>query len=237
MKTILSFFAFLLAGLSLAWASPLGEVTHLSGTLSVVKADGSSKLLSVKSQIAEGDVLTTEADSYARIKFIDGAEVVLRPNSRFKVERYRFEEAKPEGDNVFVSLLKGGLRTVTGLIAKRNKDKVAYQTPTATIGIRGTHFGALFCQGDCGDLRTPAGDIPANGLHVDVAAGAVSLTNSAGSFEFSAGQFAFVPDALRPAELVPPERAIRVTMPSAIATNRGLGDGIGARNSSECSVE
>ncbi|MCX8086056.1 MAG: FecR domain-containing protein [Rhodocyclaceae bacterium] len=237
MKTILSFFAFLLAGLSLAWAAPSGEVTHLSGTLSVLKADGSSKLLSVKSQIAEGDVLTTEADSYARIKFVDGAEVVLRPNTRFKVERYRFEEGKPEGDNVFVSLLKGGLRTVTGLIAKRNKDKVAYQTPTATIGIRGTHFGALFCQGDCGELRTAAGDIPANGLHVDVAAGAISLTNNAGSFEFAAGQFAFVPDALRPPELVPPERAIRVTMPSAIATNRGLGDGIGARNSSECSVE
>ncbi len=205
--------------------------------MSVKRADGASKILAVKSQVDEGDTLTTEKDTYARIKFIDGAEVVLRPDSQFKVESYRYEEAKPAGDNIFVSLVKGGLRAVTGLVGKRNKEKIAYQTPTATIGIRGTHFGALFCKGDCSSLRTPNGQPPADGLHLDVAAGIISATNLAGTLDFSAGQFGYVRDANTPPQLVPPEQGFRVTMPSSIAVNRGFGDGIGETSCSDCIVE
>lgn len=220
-----------------ALAATAGEITHLSGILSVKKSDGTSKILSVKSVVNEGDVLATEADTYARIKFVDGGEVVLRPNTQLKVESYRYEEAKPQNDNVFLSMLKGGLRAVTGLIGKRNQDRVAYQTPTATIGIRGTHHGQQECNNDCGGLTTPTGQPLPNGLHVDVASGAVSITNRTGTFTFSAGQFAFVPNPNLPPELVPPERGFRVTMPGAVAANRGAGDGIGKGNSDQCTVD
>lgn len=218
-------------------AAPAGQVTHLSGLLSAKKADGTSKVLSVKSEVDEGDIVSTEDNTYARIKFVDGGEVVLRPNSQLKIDSYRFDEGKPQGDNILLGMLKGGLRAVTGLIGKRNKEKVAYQTPTATIGIRGTHFGALFCQGDCGGVPTAAGGPPPDGLHVDVAAGAVSISNAAGTFVFDAGKFAYVPNASQPPQLVPPERGIRVSMPSSIAANRGDGKGIGSGNAGECAVE
>ncbi|MDO8340357.1 MAG: hypothetical protein Q7T59_00080, partial [Candidatus Woesebacteria bacterium] len=61
-----------------AHAATAGQITHLSGTLSAKKADGTSKLLAVKSDVAEGDTLSTEKETYARIKFADGGEVVLR---------------------------------------------------------------------------------------------------------------------------------------------------------------
>lgn len=220
-----------------AWAAPAGEVTHLSGTLSVKKADGTAKLLAIQSMVEEGDIVSTEADTYVRIKFVDGGEVVLRPRSQLRIDSYRYDAAQPQGDNILLDMLKGGLRAVTGLIGKRNKNRIAYRTPTAIIGIRGTHFGALFCQGDCGDVATPSGEPPANGLHVDVSSGAISITNSAGSFPFEAGQFAFVPSAEAPPELIPPDRGIRVTMPGSIAANRGSGAGIGNGSASECSVE
>ncbi len=220
-----------------AWAAPAGQITHLSGILSVKKADGTTKILSVKSEVFEGDTLTTEDETYARVKFVDTGEVVLRPNSQLKVNTYQYDEAKPQNDNVFMGLLKGGLRAVTGLVGKRSQDKVAYQTPTATIGIRGTHFGALFCQGDCAKVPTPTGEPPANGLHVDVSSGVVSITNTAGTFTFNAGQFAYVPTANVPPELIPPERGIRVTMPGATAANKGSGDGIGKGNAMECVAE
>lgn len=220
-----------------AWAAVAGEITHLSGILSVKKADGSSKILSVKSAVDEGDVIATEADTYARLKFIDGGEVVLRPNSQLKVQSYHYEEAKPQSDNIFLGLLKGGLRAVTGLIGKRSQDRVAYNTPTATIGIRGTHFGALHCSNDCGGVPTPTGQPPANGLHVDVAAGAISISNGAGTFTFNAGQFAYVPNTNAVPELIPPERGLRITMPGSIAKTQGVGDGIGKGNSDECVAE
>lgn len=216
-----------------AWAQ-VGQVTHLSGTLVARQADGKEKLLSVKSQVREGDVLSTQEDTYARIKFVDNGEIVLRPNSQLKVESYQYDETRPERDNVFVGLLKGGLRAVTGLIGKRSKEKVSYNTPTATIGIRGTHFGALFCQGDCGGVPTTTGQPPADGLHLDVAAGVISVTNPAGSQEFNAGQFGYVPNANTPPQIVPPQQGIQVTMPSSIAANKGSGTGIGKSNASEC---
>ena len=230
----------LIAALGLAGAAQAqqaaGEVTHLSGTLSVKRLDGTTKLLSVKSAVQEGDLLTTETETYARIKFADASEVVLRPNSQLKVENYAFNQAKPEGDNVVLSMLKGGLRAVTGLIGKRNRDKVTFSTVTATIGIRGTHFGALLCQGDCGGVPTVTGLPPANGLHLDVADGAIAVRNAAGMQQINAGQFGYVASNQAPPQIVPPQQGIQVTMPPAISQNKGGGQGIGKSKEGECAL-
>lgn len=229
------------ATLCLAWspvalAATAGQVTHLSGTLSAKTADGKSKLLAVKSDIAEGDTLTTEADTYARVKFADGGEVVLRPGTQLKIESYAYNAAQPESDNIVMNMFKGGLRAVTGLIGKRNKEKVKFATETATIGIRGTNFGALLCQNDCGGIPTTGGTPPPNGLHIDVTNGAITVSNPAGSVQISAGQFGFVPNPNTPPAIVPPQQGIQVTMPSSIAQNKGSGKGVGKSGESECKM-
>jgi hypothetical protein len=88
----------------------------------------------------------TEKGTYARIKFIDNGEITLRPNTQFKIENFSYEAAKPEADGAFFTLLKGGLRSITGLLGKRNHDKFGLNTPTATIGIRGTTFIAEYVE-------------------------------------------------------------------------------------------
>ena len=217
----------------------VGHVTHLSGTLMAKRADGSVKLLSVKSDVVEGDTLSTQDGTYARVKFSDGAEVVLRPTSQLKVESYQFAEEKPASDNVVLSLLKGGLRKVTGLIGRRNRDAVRVAAPNATIGIRGTHFGMLFCQSDCGAIRLPGGLPPQNGLHLDVAAGAITVTNPAGTQMVNTGQYAFAPPpgVSAPPMIVPPGQGIQVTMPPAIARNDTSGRTMGAARSDDgCAI-
>ena len=234
MKRIVLLVALLLAPLTV-WSAPAAEVTHLSGVLSAVKADGTPKVLAIGSVVDEGDLLSTEASTYARLKFRDGGEVVLRPHTQLKVDNYRFDEAKPAEDGALLSILKGGMRMVTGLIGKRNRDRVAVRAPSATIGIRGTHFGALYCQGNCADVPTVSGKVPADGLHVDVAFGAIALTNAAGTVEFAAGQFGYLPNANVLPQVVPPEEGIRVTMPNAIAANKG--NAVGGTASQECAVK
>lgn len=192
----------------------VGEVSNLSGTLSVTHADGTSKLLSVKSQVQQGDTLATEAGTYARVKFIDGGEVVLRPGSQVKVDAFSYDQAKPAADNQVISLLKGGLRAITGLLGKRNRNKVSYVTPTATIGIRGTNLGAQL------DAD--------NGLHVDVAEGAVVITNKGGQLEVSVGQFAFVKSGDAPPSLVVDGKPVEVP--------ENIGPGIGKDNNSSCTL-
>ena len=224
MKSILIFlFAALLAGPTWAGEAAVGTVTHLSGTFSVQRAGAAAKVLSVKSEVLEGDLLSTEDETYARIKFVDDSELVLRPNTQFKVEKFSFNEADASRDNAFFSLLKGGMRAVSGVIGKRSRDKVGYSTAVATIGIRGTNIGALLCNGDCSRIPTTSGSPPADGLHVDVAAGAIIVSNPAGSQQFSAGQFGFVAGPNAPPILVPPGQGIQVTMPPSIAKNAGQG--------------
>ncbi|HEY0846900.1 MAG TPA: FecR family protein [Noviherbaspirillum sp.] len=121
-----------------------GTVTHLSGPLLAKKADGTVKVLSTKSNVEQGDTLVTEKETYARIKFTDNSEITLRPNSQFKIEDFSFEEDEPEKDKASFNLVKGGLRAVTGVLGKRNKEKFGVNTPTATIGIRGTIFIAEY---------------------------------------------------------------------------------------------
>ena len=138
--------------------------------------------------------------------------------------------------NVLVSMLKGGMRAVTGIIGHRSQDKVNFSTVTATIGIRGTNWGALYCQNDCGGIPTTSGQPPANGLHVDVASGRIVVTNSAGSQEFSTGQFGFVAGPHAPPIIVPPQQGVPVTMPSSISQNKGSGQGIGKGQQGECAL-
>ncbi len=133
---------------SLAQAEPAGTVINVSGPLFVVKADGNKKVLSIGSTVEQGDMLLTEEKTYARVKFTDAGEVVIRPNTQFKVAAYSFKQSEPKNDNVALSLFKGALRSVTGAIGKRgNQDAYQLQTATATIGIRGTQFVAEYVPG------------------------------------------------------------------------------------------
>ena len=222
----------LLAGL--AHAQPVARVTHLSGLLTVKGADGTVRSLSVRSEVMQGDTLTTHRDAYARLKFIDDAEVVMRPESRMEITRYVYDADRPQQDGAALNMLKGGLRAVSGLIGKRNREAVSYTTPTATIGIRGTHFGALYCQNDCGNVPTVSGQPPENGLHVDVAAGAVDVRNDAGTQIVGTGQFGYVRDPATPPQLVPPQQGVQVTMPASISQNQGTGKGVANTGDNQC---
>ncbi|MYM25671.1 iron dicitrate transport regulator FecR [Duganella sp. FT135W] len=130
---------FCVAGAS--WAAQVaGTVVQLSGPLLAKKADGAVRILSMKSEVESGDTLVTEKNTYAMVKFIDNSEITLKPSTTFKVENFSYDAGKPDGDNASFNLVKGGLRSVTGLLGKRNKEKFAMKTPSATIGIRGTTF-------------------------------------------------------------------------------------------------
>ncbi len=125
-----------------------GTVANLSGPLLAKKDDGTVKVLAVKSTVEQGDTLVTEKNTYARIKFIDNSEITLRPGTQLKIDSFAFEEDKPEKDSATFNLVKGGLRAVTGALGKRNKERFGMNTPTATIGIRGTIFIAEYIPPD-----------------------------------------------------------------------------------------
>jgi hypothetical protein len=138
------FLGLLLSGTAALAQQIAGTVTHLSGPLLARKADGTIRVLAQKSAVEQGDTLVTEKDTYARIRFSDSSDITLRPASQLKIDRFIFEEEQPEKDSAVFSLVKGGLRAVTGMLGKRSQEKFGLATPTATIGVRGTIFVAEY---------------------------------------------------------------------------------------------
>lgn len=214
---------FLLAGpgaASAAWAAQVaGVVVNLSGPLLDRKPDGTVRILGVKSEIESGDTLVTEKNTYARIRFIDNGDITLRPDTTFKVENFAYESGKPEADSASFSLIKGGLRSITGLLGKRNKEKFQLKTPTATIGIRGTTFIAQYVED--GAVASAAGAAAAlpPGLHVTVTEGAIVVSNGGGAQGVAAGQFGFVPGANLAPVLVPPNPGVQFAPPPAFGSS------------------
>ncbi len=206
-----------LAGLALALLCPLalaaqvaGTVVNLSGPLLAKKENGTVKVLALKSEVEQGDTLMSEKNTYAQIRFTDNSEITLKPNTTFKVEAFAYDAGKPEGDSASFNLLKGGLRSVTGLLGKRNREKFQLRTPNATIGIRGTTFSVQWVQAAGGALQP--------GLHVLVLDGLINVSNQGGAQLFKAGQFGFVGGPASAPVVVPNNPGMQFTPPPSFTS-------------------
>lgn len=205
--------AVLLLSGTLAWAGTVvGTVLNLSGPLLDRKADGTVKVLARQSTVENGDTLVAEKATYAQIRFIDNSEITLKPGTTFRIENFAYDAAAPDGDSASFNLVKGGLRSITGLLGKRNKDKFSLKTPAATIGIRGTTFIAEWSQAPAAPSSAPS---PAPGLYVQVLDGAIFVANGGGALDFQAGQFGYVPSPVQPPVLVPQNPGLQFAPPPA----------------------
>ena len=215
-----------------ASAFAAGAISQLSGTLSVRKADGSVRILSQKSEIQDGDTLNTQRDSYAQIKFPDGGQVTMKPNTTIKLERFNYVQDQPQQDSLLFGLVKGGLRAVTGLVGKRgNPDAYKLGTATATIGIRGTTYGADDCTEqteNCKGLQ--------DAVYVSVSDGEIIAANNAGTVSFLAGQFGAIESRDRLPRFLSTDPGLQFTPPASFIQSITGGTAVNAGKSMECVV-
>ena len=229
--------AFVALGLmSSAVLANTGTISQLSGTLSVVKADGSVRILSQKSEVVSGDTVNTQKDSYAQIKFTDGGTITLKPNTSVKIQNFYFKQEEPQKDSFVFGLVKGGLRAVSGLVGKRgDQDAYSLGTATATIGIRGTSYGADDC------LTTPCPKPNSNsnldpGVYVSVTDGEIVATNNAGSQSFLAGQFGAISDRNSRPRFLSTDPGLQFTPPATFIQSIMTGAAVNAGKSQECVI-
>ena len=135
---------------AIASAGTAATASSVEGTAYVIRSDGRQGILARGSSLSVGDVISTTRNSTVRLRFTDGGETALRPDSRVTVQGYAYNPEAPQADNLVLSLLKGGLRAITGSIGKRgNVDAYRLQINTVTVGIRGTDYTARMCDNDC----------------------------------------------------------------------------------------
>jgi hypothetical protein len=112
-----------------------GEVIALS--------NGGSRELKQGDFIYVSDEIMTSQRSFAVLQFTDGAKVTVRPDSTLIIEQYLY--AGNEGDEATLNLVSGGLRVITGAMAKNNPENYKVRTPVALMGVRGTEFSIMLC--------------------------------------------------------------------------------------------
>ncbi len=90
-------------------------------------------------QLFIADHLTSDAGASAGITFKDGTLLTLGAASDIKVRDYVFEPKQAKyGFSVY--LAKGSAIYSSGKIGKLAPESVKVDTPTATVGVRGTRF-------------------------------------------------------------------------------------------------
>ena len=244
-----SFALALLLSFNACAAGEAARITHTAGTVGIQSKEGGVRLASINSTLTAGDTITTEKNSVVRLQFKDGAQITLRPETSYRVEAYYYEPSEPKKDSFVSSLLKGGMRVITGLVGKRgNRDAYQNDVQVATMGIRGTRYGVRLCEtkaqegkpvSSCNDIVQigKASSVPKDGLFVEVTEGAVSVTNDGGEKIVSIGEYAYVPDKATPAVLLPEDPGIGASLPSDLALRPGAGGLLGFGDSASCTLK
>lgn len=75
------------------------------------------------------------------IRFEDNTTVQINENSKLVIDDFVYDP-KAKGGKLAVNVASGTVRYASGQIAKNNPQSVAVNTPSATIGVRGTDFTA-----------------------------------------------------------------------------------------------
>lgn len=155
-----------------AWAGSDIRFTEVRGDVQVKNAAGASRAAKTGEAVAPGESVLTGSNSLAILKFEDGHVIALKDDTDFAVRSYRYEAAAPAQNSMLLSLVKGGLRSLTGLLGHANKQAFELRTPNATMGIRGSDWMAALLQ---------------NNLYTGVNSGGISINNS---FLLNPGQYA-----------------------------------------------
>lgn len=176
----------------------VARVVYKRGKLDAYDFADTHRLLETKSDIFVGDKLSTGENSYSIVIFKDKSRISLQANTDFRIDELNYKKNERTGVSALFSLLRGGLRTATGLIGKLAPTKYRMRTRIATIGIRGTGYD-LLCTGTCSDedsgkYKLPDGD----GLYANVWEGSIAVDDVL----VNTGQSAYVKDSSTDARIL-----------------------------------
>jgi len=117
---------------------PIATVQKTSGIAAIVR-QGQSISATVGLEIWENDTLRTGPDGSIGVIFNDDTLMSLGPESVLVIDKYVF--APKQGKfSIALRMIRGTAAYLSGIISKLAPDSAHFETPTASIGIRGTKF-------------------------------------------------------------------------------------------------
>ena len=164
-------------------AGPIGGIIEQSGKAgSIVRLSGEELTANLQTDIISFDEVETE-NGRLKIQFVDETQVSLTEHTYMEIDEYVYDP-DPSKSKMALNFVQGTARFATGGLGLVPKENIQIQTPTATIGIRGTDFTTtvdelgrslviLLPDADCDDaVRLEEGCRPS---------GSITVTNDGGT--------------------------------------------------------
>jgi FecR protein len=165
-------------------ATAAGKVAFAMGQTQAVNTSGARRSLKRGDEVFSGDRLQTAKRSRLQVSLADGAYISVQPDSEYQIEDYQYSGKNDGSEKAIYRLFKGGIRAVTGLIGRKNREAYKVHTAVATIGIRGTGHNTRVCAGDCPGKE--------DGLYHNTWEGITYVVNDVDTANVPAGRGVFV---------------------------------------------
>ena len=133
-----------LSGANWPALAAIGSFQFTFGEVKVLGTKGEERVAQKGSSLDEGETVVTGTTGTAQLKMVDGGVLAVRPDTQLKFDSYRFSGREDGTERGFMSLVKGGFRSITGFIGRANRANYRVTTPTATVGIRGTDHETFY---------------------------------------------------------------------------------------------
>jgi len=205
-----------------AYAGVAGQTQFVNGSVKIINSAGQERSLQKGDAVHESDTIVTSRGASAQIRMRDGGFIAIRPDSRFKFDSFVFSGKEDGSEKSFFSLLKGGIRAITGIIGQKNKSNYRIATAASTIGIRGTdHETFVIVKG------SEMAAIAPPGTYNKVNAGETIMTTDKGTINILPNQMGYAAAIDQMPQLQPVNLNIFTVAPSpALQTGGGVRESV-----------
>ena len=161
----------------------IGDVFEQTGSPGEIQRENGEQLIAkLNAPIVSMDTVQTE-NGRLKIKFVDDTQVSMTEHTVVEINEYVYDP-NPSNSKMALNFAQGTARFATGKLGLVPRENIAIQTPTASIGIRGTDFTMtvdelgrslviLLPDEDCNDkVKLEEGCLPS---------GSISVTNQGGT--------------------------------------------------------
>lgn len=164
-----------------------GKVILSRGTAEA-RSNGRSRPLVKGDAVCVGETIATSVSGAVQIRMMDDGLLAVRPETQLKIEKYAYNGTIE--DTSVLALLKGACRIITGNIGKLRPQNDLVETPSATIGVRGTdHEVTVVLPGGSGGYPSGTYDKVNQGItFIRSERGAIDIHPSQVGFASSAGE-------------------------------------------------
>ena len=160
--------------------SAAGTVTEQTGPTEIQR--DKQVIPSAKDSGVEQNDAVVTANSKVSITFQDNSTVKITEQSKLVIDSFVYDPAKGDAGKVGLKMALGTAKFASGQIAKANPQSVSIETPTATVGVRGTDFSMTVDElGRSLIVLLPSCPVGYKSLEKDCKVGKISVTTDMGT--------------------------------------------------------